>query len=176
MSQLEGIAMIVLAIAIQARYHGQGAVLQLAAIMLAGAMVGRSRSLMNIRHTRQKRAIRKAFSEADRPLSLEEALATAQQHHKGLGIATVYRNIKALIEDRWLTRVEIPGEPPRYETSGKQHHHHFHCNNCGRLYELERCVEQIKTPLPRGFHATGHEFFLYGICASCTPRRNRART
>jgi Fur family ferric uptake transcriptional regulator len=132
-------------------------------------------SLMNIRHTRQKDAIRKAFTEADRPLSLEEALAAAQQHHRGLGIATVYRNLKSLVEDRWLTTVEIPGEPPRYEIAGKQHHHHFHCNDCGKLYELEGCVDQINTRLPRGFHATGHEFFLYGICASCTPKRSRAR-
>jgi Fur family transcriptional regulator, ferric uptake regulator len=130
---------------------------------------------MSIRHTRQKDAIRKAFSEADRPLSLEEALAAAQQHHRGLGIATVYRNIKALVEDRWLTAVEIPGDSPRYEISGKKHHHHFQCNDCGKLYELEGCDEQIKPRLPRGFRATGHEFFLYGICASCTPKRSRAR-
>jgi Fur family ferric uptake transcriptional regulator len=131
---------------------------------------------MNIRHTRQKDAIRKAFSEADRPLSLEEALAAAQKNHPGLGVATVYRNIKALVEDRWLTPVEIPGEPSRYEISGKQHHHHFHCNDCGKLYELEGCEPQIKPRLPRGFRATGHEFFLYGICASCTPKKNRAQS
>lgn len=132
--------------------------------------------LMNIRHTRQKDAIRRAFSDADRPLSLEEAFAAAQQHHWSLGIATVYRNIKALVEDHWLTPVEIPGESTRYEVSGKQHHHHFHCNDCGKLYELEGCVGEIKPRLPRGFHATGHEFFLYGICASCTPKGHRPRT
>jgi Fur family transcriptional regulator, ferric uptake regulator len=130
---------------------------------------------MKVRQTRQKGAIRRAFIEAERPLSLEEALATAQEHHSGLGIATVYRNIKALVEDQWLTVVEIPGDSPRYEISGKKHHHHFHCNDCGKLYELEGCVEQIKPRLPRGFHATGHEFFLYGVCASCTPKRSRAR-
>jgi Fur family ferric uptake transcriptional regulator len=129
---------------------------------------------MNIRHTRQKDAIRRAFSDADRPLSLEEALTAAQQHHRGLGIATVYRNIKALLEDRWLTTVEIPGDSSRYEVAGKQHHHHFHCIDCGKLYELDGCVAR-KPRLPRGFRATGHEFFLYGICASCTPKKNHAR-
>lgn len=130
---------------------------------------------MSVRYTRQKDAVRRAFSEADRPLSLEEALAIARRHHKGLGIATVYRNIKALVEDRWLTTVEIPGDSPRYEVSGKKHHHHFHCNDCGKLYDLEGCAKQIEPRLPRGFRATGHEFFLYGICSSCAPNRNRAR-
>jgi Fur family ferric uptake transcriptional regulator len=131
---------------------------------------------MSIRHTRQKEAIRKAFIEADRPLSLEEALASAQENHSGLGIATVYRNIKSLVEEGWLTPVEIPGDSPRYEIAGKKHHHHFHCNDCGKLYELEDCVEYIKPKLPRGFRATGHEFFLYGICATCIPKSYRARS
>jgi Fur family ferric uptake transcriptional regulator len=130
---------------------------------------------MKSRRTRQKDAIRRAFSDADRPLSLEEALAAAQRHHGGLGIATVYRNIKAFVEDRWLTPVEVPGESTRYEVSGKKHHHHFQCNDCGKLYELEDCVAPIKPRLPRGFRATGHEFFLYGICSSCTPKGNSAR-
>jgi Fur family ferric uptake transcriptional regulator len=131
---------------------------------------------MSIRQTRQKDAIRKAFSQADRPLSLEEAFEGAKRHHSGLGIATVYRNIKALVEDDWLQVVEVPGDSTRYEVAGKKHHHHFHCNDCGKLYELEWCMAQIKPPLPRGFRVTGHEFFLYGICASCTPKKSQART
>jgi Fur family transcriptional regulator, ferric uptake regulator len=132
-------------------------------------------SPMDIRQTKQKDAIRKAFTDADRPLSLEEAFEGAKQYHGSLGIATVYRNIKALVEDEWLQVVEIPGDSPRYEVAGKKHHHHFHCDDCGKLYELEGCMAQIKPQLPRGFRATGHEFFLYGICASCTPKKSRAR-
>ncbi len=55
-----------------------------------------------MRNTRQKQAIREAFAEAGRPLSPEEALDGAQRHYKRIGIATVYRNIKALLEDGWL--------------------------------------------------------------------------
>ena len=80
------------------------------------------------RKTRQKEAIRTAFLTADRPLSPEETLAYAQQQVDGISIATVYRNIGALVEDKWLMPVEIPGESTRYEVAGKEHHHHFHCN------------------------------------------------
>ena len=129
--------------------------------------------MTTIRQTRQREAIRKAFTEADRPLSQEEALAIAKHHHRGLGIATVYRNIKSLVEDGWLIAIDLPGEAPRFEVAGKKHHHHFRCNDCGKLYELEGCVAQLKARLPRGFRATGHEFFLYGTCVSCAPGKSR---
>jgi Fur family ferric uptake transcriptional regulator len=129
---------------------------------------------MEKRNTRQKTAIRDAFLESARPLSVDEALKAAQRHHRKLGIATVYRNIQALVQEKWLQPVELPGDTTRYEVAGKEHHHHFHCNKCGKLFDLEGCVTQVKPKLPRYFRATGHEFFLYGICAECGPGRARA--
>ncbi len=122
---------------------------------------------VQVRDTRQKKAIRVAFSTAARPLSPEEAQVEAAKLVEGISVATIYRNIHALVEDRWLSPVDIPGEPARYEVAGKGHHHHFHCEGCGRIYDLEGCVLQPKPKLPRGFRMTGHELFLYGMCADC---------
>jgi Fur family ferric uptake transcriptional regulator len=119
------------------------------------------------RNTRQKEAIRLSFSAADRPLSHDEALTLAQAEVDGLSLATVYRNIRQLVEDGWLIAVEVPGAPTRYEVAGKAHHHHFQCNRCGRLYELEGCAVEVKPKLPRGFRGTGHELFVFGLCAGC---------
>lgn len=118
-------------------------------------------------NTRQKTAIRDAFIEADRPLSPDEVLEGAQRHHPTLGKATVYRNIQSLVEEGWLQTVEIPGESPRYEVAGKEHHHHFQCSRCKKLYELQGCIPAFKMKVPRGFRTTGHEFFLYGLCSHC---------
>ena len=119
------------------------------------------------RNTQQKDAIRSAFEKADRPLSPDEVLATAAKKVRQLSIATVYRNIGSMVEDGLLATVEIPGQPSRYEIAGKAHHHHFQCDQCGKLYELEGCLIQDKPRLPRGFRSTRHEVFFYGACSSC---------
>lgn len=121
------------------------------------------------RNTRQKTAIREAFADADRPLAPEEVLRSARRRQPTLGIATVYRNIQALVEEGWLLAVEVPGDSARYEVAGKKHHHHFQCNDCGKVYDLEGCAVEGKPKLPRGFRASGHEFYVYGTCPACVP-------
>jgi Fur family ferric uptake transcriptional regulator len=122
------------------------------------------------RNTRQKAAIRDVFVGMDRPLGPQEVLEHAGTQIQGLGIATVYRNIKALVEEGWLTPVDLPGEPSRYEISGKAHHHHFHCEICKKVFDLPGCPVQIKPQLPPGFVATTHELVLYGECDVCGKR------
>lgn len=119
------------------------------------------------RDTRQRRAIRKAFRTLGHPLSPQEVLETARTDVEGLGIATVYRNLRSLQDDGWLEPVELPGEPARYEMAGKGHHHHFHCRGCDRVYEVEGCPGNLRDITPTGFELEDHEFVLYGRCDSC---------
>lgn len=112
-------------------------------------------------------AIREAFERADRPLSPAEALEVAQERVPGLGIATIYRNIKGLVEEDWLTEVLLPGAPSRYEVAGKNHHHHFRCRICDRVFEVEACPPDLRALTPHGFRLEGHDITLFGRCASC---------
>lgn len=120
-----------------------------------------------MRNTQQKEAIRAAFEQANRPLSPDEVLALANRKVERLSIATVYRNINSLVEDAFLATIDVPGGVSRYEIAGKEHHHHFQCDECGKVYELEGCLVQQKPRLPRGFRSNRHEMFYYGLCASC---------
>jgi Fur family ferric uptake transcriptional regulator len=134
------------------------------------------------RNTQQRRQIRDVFEHNDRPLAADEVLQLAQQKIEGLGIATVYRTIKALTGEGWLVSVEVPGEPPRYEIRGKVHHHHFHCLKCRRMFELEGCLEQLGKMIPPSFRVVDHVVLIYGLCSSCVrarkapPVRSRSKT
>lgn len=119
------------------------------------------------RETRQRRAIRQIFEESGHPLSPRELLEAAREHVAGLGIATVYRNLKSLQDEGWIVPVDLPGEPSRYEVAGKGHHHHFHCRNCDRVFEVEGCPGNLRNVTPDGFQLERHEFVLYGLCEAC---------
>ena len=123
------------------------------------------------RNTRQRAAIRGAFENAGRPLSPRQALEAASKEARGIGIATVYRNIRALVEEKWLASIELPGAPAVYERAGKRHHHHFHCERCGGVFELAGCLPRIHRLAGRQFSVTRHELVLYGLCAGCKARR-----
>ncbi len=120
------------------------------------------------RDTQQRRAIRRIFAEIDRPLAPTEVLDAAQRYVPTIGMATVYRHLKLLTRDAWLSSVELPGEPDRYERAGKGHHHHFVCESCEQAFDVEPCRTDLGAMVPTGFEVTSHHMTLYGVCAACS--------
>lgn len=120
------------------------------------------------RNTHQRDSIRDVLELADRPLSPVEILDGAQRRVPRLGMATVYRTVKELVESRWLRPVELPGEPARYELAEKAHHHHFHCRQCNRVFDIPGCPGDLRPLLPSGFELQDHEVVLYGKCDKCS--------
>lgn len=128
---------------------------------------------VRIRKTRQFDAIRHAFGAA-RPLSIAEIHRAARKQEPRLGVATVYRAVKALAEQGAIVPVELPGEAPRFELAGKGHHHYFECRRCERVFEIRACVGDLGQLAPPRFRVTGHDLVLYGQCDQCV-RKRRAR-
>jgi Fur family ferric uptake transcriptional regulator len=120
------------------------------------------------RETKQRQAIREVFARHPDPLSIGEILLQGRQFLPSLSIATVYRAVREMVEEKQLTVVELPGRPPHYERAGKHHHHHFVCRRCERVFELEGCLEGWKSLTPQGFSVEEHEIILYGRCQECS--------
>jgi Fur family ferric uptake transcriptional regulator len=123
------------------------------------------------RNTRQRTAIREAIALARRPLLPQEVLAAAQENAPSLSIATVYRNLRALVDEGELRLVVLPGENARYEPAGSGHHHHFQCLKCQRVFEVEACPGNLASLAPPGFMVEDHDLTLYGRCSECGPAR-----
>lgn len=119
------------------------------------------------RNTRQRTALRDAIQQSDRPLGPQELLEIGREEVPSMSLATVYRNINALLDEGAITKVELPGQPPLYESADLKHHHHFHCQKCGKTFDIEGCPGNLKPMLPKGFTLAGHEITLYGECADC---------
>jgi Fur family transcriptional regulator, ferric uptake regulator len=123
------------------------------------------------RNTRQRRAIQETFESADRPIGPKEVLEAAAARVPGMGMATVYRTIRELLELGDIVPVDLPGESSRYELAGKRHHHHFHCRRCRGVFEVEVCNFQAE--VPPGFRLETHDVVLYGLCSACAGGRKR---
>ena len=119
------------------------------------------------RNTRQRNAIREAIASAERPLLPQEVLEHAQHAVPGLGIATVYRNLKDLVAEGALIQVELRGENPRFEVAGHHHHHHFQCRTCTRVFDVHACPGDLSYLAPAGFVLEDHDLTLYGRCQAC---------
>ncbi|MDX6581491.1 MAG: Fur family transcriptional regulator, ferric uptake regulator [Solirubrobacterales bacterium] len=92
-----------------------------------------------------------------------------------VGIATVYRTLELLTDLRLVQRLEMGSEPGLYEPampSGDHHHHHFVCDECGRVtpFEdpgLERAIKRLAGRME--YTVGDHEVVLRGGCPDCAP-------
>lgn len=119
------------------------------------------------RKTAQGELIRAVFEETRRPLSPREAHALALNLQPRIGIATVYRTIRRLLDEGCLSPVDIPGVGTHYELADSGHHHYFYCRACGRVYVIPGCPGHISTMLPPGFQMDRHDIVLHGRCGEC---------
>jgi Fur family transcriptional regulator, ferric uptake regulator len=100
-------------------------------------------------------------------LTAHEICKKARKEVRGLGIATVYRALRQLVDEGQTRHIEVPGAQPHYESAARNHHHFFLCEDCKRLFDLMGCLRGISNLLPEGFRMKRHEIVIYGECAAC---------
>ncbi|MGJ7605565.1 Fur family transcriptional regulator [Variovorax sp. LT1R20] len=141
------------------------------------------------RLTRQRNAVFSAFSDTGRVLTAPEILEHAREIVPEISLSTVYRQVSLLLADGEIAKVELPGEPARYEVAckpaahrhahhdGKEvdhHHHYFHCSGCGQVFLLHACPGPMDDLAPKGFQVKSHEVTLHGLCAACVDAGGKA--
>lgn len=123
-----------------------------------------------LRNTRQRTQLRQALAELD-------GFATAQEIHDRMrhsgskvGLATVYRNLQALVAADELDTIRTPDGQIAYRTCTPGHHHHLTCRSCGRSVEvtissLEREISRLAAE--NEFAQVDHELEFFGKCSRC---------
>ncbi len=142
------------------------------------------------RLTRQRNAVFSAFSDTGRVLTAPQILAHAREIVPEISLSTVYRQVAQLLADGHIAKVELPGEPARYEVAcgpdahahslhggpdAAHHHHYFHCSKCGQVFMLHACPGPMEDLAPKGFRVMSHEVTLHGLCAPCAKAGAGAR-
>jgi len=115
--------------------------------------------------TQRQRDILDVFQSSDKPLTARQAWEMAGQDQ--MGLATVYRALKKLIEYGEIRPVKIKDAPPMYMAESNGHRHHFYCTKCHEVFEIHRCVSDLNALVPDGFELRDHSITLYGKCEIC---------
>ena len=121
------------------------------------------------RNTRQRRAILQALAQAVRPLRPTEILKLGQNDVPGLGLTTVYRNIRQMTAEGSLVRVEYPGQPALFELPSGKFLPHFICRSCRQVYYFDEEAPSVSYDPPPNFIIEGQEVVFYGYCPDCAP-------
>lgn len=117
--------------------------------------------------TRQRTAIRQVLDHEKRPLTAQELHQLARASLPSLGLSTVYRTIRRMVNDFQLVGVDFPGQPPRYELPTRSAHAHFICSICQKVFDLPEIPEQAPIQLPENFLSQGYELVVFGKCPAC---------
>jgi len=125
-----------------------------------------------VRNTRQGNAIRQTLKKTGRPLSAQEVLNLAQKKSPRLGDCHRLPQFKIAAAGRFGRRRGIARPVAAVGTSPGKHHHHFLCNTCDKLYEINACPADLQRLLPEGYTLEEHDILLRGLCNDCSVNKN----
>jgi len=123
-----------------------------------------------LRMTGQRRAILDAFHRSQRHLSVEEIYDIVRQSGAGVGIATVWRNMKLILAAGLAEEHHFLDGRIRYEQRAPRAHGHMVCTSCGRPVEFD--LGQVSPFLRQvakanSFAVEDVKISLFGKCFLC---------
>lgn len=125
---------------------------------------------MGIKVTQQRIAILEALSAGRAHVTAQEVFEKVNSKYPEIGFATVYRFLRKMAEQNFVTEVRMGGLPARYELTPRRHHDHLTCVRCSQIVEFEKPeIEALQEEVARdnNFRLTHHILELYGICSRC---------
>jgi Fur family ferric uptake transcriptional regulator len=107
-------------------------------------------------------------------LSAQEIHERLREAGSRVGIASVYRTLEGLDRTGLVQRIDLGDGVSRFEPllAGGDHHHHFVCDDCGKVEPFED--DALEAALARiaggkGYALHGHDVVLHGDCGDCQP-------
>ena len=119
------------------------------------------------RKTEQREIIIKVIKESPGPVTVNEIHEKCAEEGAAMGIATVYRTIKLLLNNELIAQVILPDGKARYEMAKLSHHHHFQCNECDSTYDIDIPCSLLHDLEVDDHLVENHEITLSGKCKDC---------
>lgn len=123
-----------------------------------------------LRVTAPRLAVFTAVQGEGRHLDVLEITDAARERLGTLSTQAVYDNLDVLVEAGLVRRIQISGQPARYEARVGDNHHHIVCRRCGVTADVDcavgvaPCLEPSAT---YGYVIEEAEVVYWGVCPQC---------
>ncbi len=121
--------------------------------------------------TRQQAAVADLLDKYGDFTSAQTVHARLREAGEGVGLATVYRTLQAMVEAGTVDMLRTDDGEAVYRACSTHHHHHLVCRDCGRTVEVEGpAVERWtdRVAAEHGFTDVTHSLEIFGTCAECS--------
>lgn len=106
------------------------------------------------------------FGEESHP-GAEDIWQAVSEKEPNISRATVYRNLRRLVDSGLVNELYFRDGKARYELN-LDHHHHFVCVGCGNTEKIEvKPLEALFAEVGERCEIIGHQFEIFGYCPEC---------
>jgi Fur family peroxide stress response transcriptional regulator len=101
-------------------------------------------------------------------MSVDELYEAIKKKFPSISLATVYKNINAMLEKRFILEVKIPHQKSKYELA-KESHSHVMCESCGKVEDITLDLHNVAQKAANLTHYKINDdaLILTGICPNC---------
>jgi Fur family transcriptional regulator, peroxide stress response regulator len=120
--------------------------------------------------TQQRSAVYDYLRRVKHHPTAEEVFLSVKQHLPKISLATVYKNLEALVACGAASKLTYGDAAARYDIR-TDHHYHARCLKCGSVRDVEPPARETLaariTP-PTGFQVEAYRVELVGHCRQCS--------
>lgn len=130
------------------------------------------------RLTLQRRAVLEVMRSRPGHVTLAEVCECLKLRYPTLAEATVYRNLRYLVEEGLVAQTDLGGGRHVFEYIPGRHHHHLVCLRCKRVIDLpDNLLDDLRQAVRDryGFVPCMDHFALFGFCPDCQERQSIER-
>ncbi len=139
--------------------------------MEKNSLIFRQLKEMKYRLTRCRKAMIDIFENSSSPLTVQEINHFLKKSGVRVNKTTIYRELDLLKRLGFVKEIEFGEGKKRFENATAGHHHHFVCQNCESVSDIEinKEFEKIEQKLvqSKNYQITDHTLEFFGLCREC---------
>ncbi|MFC5630616.1 MULTISPECIES: Fur family transcriptional regulator [Streptococcus] len=127
-----------------------------------------------IRLTETRKAIIAYMIEAHHHPSAEQIFHDLQDQYTHMSLATVYNNLRILIEEGFVSEVKVSNDNTTYFDFMGHDHLHVVCEICGNITDFMDADTSLlvkEAEQKTGYQVTKNQFLIYGVCPACSLKK-----